>query len=110
MGARQELGRVGQVGHPFIMTDLPGVASAGREGEVLVFDAESGRLLAQNPMASEEKDIRSAIAIAGGSLFDRFGGAAASPDRARAPLSAAFRAATCSARCWRANLRATSMC
>ena len=41
------------------------------EGEVLVFDAESGQLLAQNPMASEEKDIRSAIAIAGGNLFIR---------------------------------------
>lgn len=40
-------------------------------GEVSVFDAESGKLLATNPMAAEENEIRSAVAIAGGNLFIR---------------------------------------
>lgn len=41
------------------------------EGEALVFDAEKGELLAANPMATEERDIRSAIAVSGGNLFIR---------------------------------------
>lgn len=41
------------------------------QGEVSVFDAENGTLLATNPMASEENEIRSAVAIAGNHLFIR---------------------------------------
>lgn len=41
------------------------------QGEVSVFDAERGELLATNPMAPEENEIRSGVAIAGGALFIR---------------------------------------
>jgi outer membrane protein assembly factor BamB len=41
------------------------------QGEVNVFDADQGELLATNPMATGENDIRSAIAISGGNLFIR---------------------------------------
>lgn len=41
------------------------------QGEVSVFDAERGELLATNPMATDENEIRSGIAIAGSNLFIR---------------------------------------
>lgn len=41
------------------------------QGEVNVFDAERGELLATNPMAADENEIRSCVAIAGSSLFIR---------------------------------------
>jgi outer membrane protein assembly factor BamB len=41
------------------------------QGEVNVFDAEHGELLATNAMAPDENDIRSCVAISGGSLFIR---------------------------------------
>jgi len=41
------------------------------QGEVSVFDAERGELLATNAMASEENEIRSSVAISGGNLFIR---------------------------------------
>jgi outer membrane protein assembly factor BamB len=41
------------------------------QGEVMVFDAERGELLATNAMAADEQDIRSCVAIAGGNLFIR---------------------------------------
>lgn len=41
------------------------------QGEVNVFDAESGKFLATNPMAEDENDIRSCVAISGGNLFIR---------------------------------------
>lgn len=40
-------------------------------GEVSVFDAERGDLLATNPMAPEESEIRSAVTISNGNLFVR---------------------------------------
>lgn len=47
------------------------IYAMSQEGEVNVFDAERGELLATNPMATEERDIRSCVAIAGGNLFIR---------------------------------------
>ena len=41
------------------------------QGEVAVFDAEKGELLATNVMATDQNEIRSAISIAGGNLFVR---------------------------------------
>lgn len=41
------------------------------QGEVCVFAAEKGELLATNPMAMDENEIRSAVAISGGNLFVR---------------------------------------
>jgi len=41
------------------------------QGEVCVFDSESGDLLATNPMATDENELRSAVAISGGNLFIR---------------------------------------
>lgn len=41
------------------------------EGEVLVYNAETGELLATNPMATEEREIRSAISVSNGNLFVR---------------------------------------
>lgn len=41
------------------------------QGEVSVFDAENGALLATNAMAPGEGEIRSAVAISGGNLFVR---------------------------------------
>jgi outer membrane protein assembly factor BamB len=40
-------------------------------GEVGVFDAESGELLAANAMATDENEIRSGVAVSGGNLFIR---------------------------------------
>lgn len=40
-------------------------------GEVNVYNADSGELLATNPMAPDENEIRSSVAIAGGNLFIR---------------------------------------
>ena len=40
-------------------------------GEVLVLDAKSGDILATNPMAEEQTEIKSTIAIAYNSLFIR---------------------------------------
>jgi len=47
------------------------VYAMSQEGEVLVFDAEKGTLLASNAMAEGERDLRSCVAIAGGNLFVR---------------------------------------
>ena len=41
------------------------------DGEVHVLDAKTGKLLATNPMAEGENEIRSTIAAAHGALFIR---------------------------------------
>jgi len=41
------------------------------QGEVSVFDAANGELLATNPMAPDENEVRSGVAISGGNLFVR---------------------------------------
>jgi outer membrane protein assembly factor BamB len=41
------------------------------QGEVHVFDADKGNVLATNVMATDENEIRSGVAIAGGNLFIR---------------------------------------
>jgi outer membrane protein assembly factor BamB len=40
-------------------------------GEVVVVDADSGKILATNPMAEDEDEIRSSVAISRGNLFVR---------------------------------------
>lgn len=66
-------------------TDLPGIpmcwgSPTGADGkiycinlhgEVFVIDALSGKLLSTNPMAEDEQEIRSTIAVARGNLFIR---------------------------------------
>lgn len=41
------------------------------DGTVIVFDAATGRVLAENPMSSDGADIRSSIAVAADNLFIR---------------------------------------
>lgn len=40
-------------------------------GDVFVMDAATGKVLAENPMASEGSDVRASLALAGGNLFLR---------------------------------------
>ena len=64
-------------GRACILLDITMPRVSGTEGqarlngEVSVFNAENGELLATNPMAPEEQEIRSAVAIAQGALYVR---------------------------------------
>ncbi len=72
-------------GEPIWSTKIPGIpmcwgSPTGADGklyfmnlhgEVFVFSAKDGTLLSQNPMATEESEIRSTIAVAHNNLFIR---------------------------------------